>query len=116
VVGAPADHIFGYSLFRMKREDAVGEGADCHTRGASSVRHGRCLSGLLRRRRYRSLIGEGLWEADGSWNRISAKHGDAHRLTAMCLLYGLLLFLRNGFLQQRHYFLGAGPTHEVELQ
>jgi hypothetical protein len=32
VVGAPADHIFSSPLLPMERAEAVGEGADCHTR------------------------------------------------------------------------------------
>jgi len=34
VVGALADHIFASSLFPVEQEEAVGEGADCNTRGA----------------------------------------------------------------------------------
>jgi hypothetical protein len=33
VVGAPADHIFASPLLLVERAEAVGEGADCHTRG-----------------------------------------------------------------------------------
>jgi hypothetical protein len=33
VVGASADHILPSSLLTMGRTEAVGEGADCHTRG-----------------------------------------------------------------------------------